>query len=162
MDEIIYPFPNIIGVAIDVWEWISNFIPHFIMDVITYSCWELNQSMLVKGAPGSLCGLGSISKPLAGSQIEDILNFHPWYEKHIFQCMDKIFSVIPLKFHQKVSGVHWKLWFLYNVDISNTVKFKSLFTFLNQPPHPDQAINSHVIDYIQGRLVHTLQSEEGL
>ena len=34
--EITYPFPNFKGEAVEVWEWISNFIPHFIMDVITY------------------------------------------------------------------------------------------------------------------------------
>ena len=35
-DEITYPFPNISGWTVEVWEWISNLIPHFIMDVITY------------------------------------------------------------------------------------------------------------------------------
>ena len=40
MDEITYPFPNVNGGAVDVWEWRSNFIPHFIMDVITYSLWD--------------------------------------------------------------------------------------------------------------------------
>ena len=34
--EIIYPFPNFNGATFDVWESISNFIPHFIIDVITY------------------------------------------------------------------------------------------------------------------------------
>ena len=38
-DEITYPFPNFSGATVEVWEWISNFIPHFIMDVITYPCW---------------------------------------------------------------------------------------------------------------------------
>ena len=28
-DEITYPFPNFNGCAIEFWEWISNFIPHF-------------------------------------------------------------------------------------------------------------------------------------
>ena len=37
-DEIIYPFPNFNGEPVEVWEWIGNFIPHFIMNVITYSC----------------------------------------------------------------------------------------------------------------------------
>ena len=27
-DEITYPFPNFNGATVDVWEWISNFIPH--------------------------------------------------------------------------------------------------------------------------------------
>ena len=33
-----YPFPNFHGATVQVWEWISNFIPHFIMNVITYPC----------------------------------------------------------------------------------------------------------------------------
>ena len=34
-DEITYPFPNFNGATVEVWVWISNFIPHIIMDVIT-------------------------------------------------------------------------------------------------------------------------------
>ena len=33
---ITYPFQNFNGCTADVWEWISNFTPHFIMDSITY------------------------------------------------------------------------------------------------------------------------------
>ena len=36
--SITYPFANFNGRAIEVWEWISNFISHFIIDVITYPC----------------------------------------------------------------------------------------------------------------------------
>ena len=39
-DEITYPFPNFNGCTVDGWEWISNFIPHLIMDVVTYPCWD--------------------------------------------------------------------------------------------------------------------------
>ena len=35
-DEITYPFPNFNCSTVEVWEWISNFIPHFIIDVIIY------------------------------------------------------------------------------------------------------------------------------
>ena len=35
-DEITYPFPNFNSYTIEVWEWISISISHFIMDVITY------------------------------------------------------------------------------------------------------------------------------
>ena len=35
-DEITYPFPNLNGVTVAVWEWICICIPHFIMDVIYY------------------------------------------------------------------------------------------------------------------------------
>ena len=37
-DEITYPFPNFNVATVEVWEWINNFIPHFIMDVITHPC----------------------------------------------------------------------------------------------------------------------------
>ena len=37
-NEIIYPFPNFNGATTEVCEWISNVIPHFIMDVNTYPC----------------------------------------------------------------------------------------------------------------------------
>ena len=33
-DAITYPFPNLNGAAVDVLEWISNFIPHLIVDVM--------------------------------------------------------------------------------------------------------------------------------
>ena len=29
-DEITYPFPNFISAAVEVWEWIRNFIPLFV------------------------------------------------------------------------------------------------------------------------------------
>ena len=28
--------------TVEVWEWISSFVPLFIMDVITYPCWDLS------------------------------------------------------------------------------------------------------------------------
>ena len=34
-DEITYPFPNYNSATVEVSEWISNFIPYIIMDVIT-------------------------------------------------------------------------------------------------------------------------------
>ena len=45
--EITWPFPN--RCTTEVCEWISYFIPHFMMNVITYPCWNLSKSMLVNG-----------------------------------------------------------------------------------------------------------------
>ena len=39
-EEITYPFLNFNVWTIEVKKWISNFIPHFIMDVITYPYWD--------------------------------------------------------------------------------------------------------------------------
>ena len=36
-DKITYPFPKFNDGTVEVWEWISNFIPHFIMGVIFLS-----------------------------------------------------------------------------------------------------------------------------
>ena len=38
--KIVYPFPNVNSAAVDVWEWINNFIAQFISPVIIYSCWN--------------------------------------------------------------------------------------------------------------------------
>ena len=53
--EITSPFPNFNGAAVEVWEWINNFITHFTGRVINYPSCDENQSMLVKGAPGWDC-----------------------------------------------------------------------------------------------------------
>ena len=53
--EITYPFPNLNGYTVEVSEWISNSITYFMMDVITYPCWDKSQSMFVKGARGIAC-----------------------------------------------------------------------------------------------------------
>ena len=39
-DEITYPFPNFNGCTVEIWEWISNFIPHFPGHAFTYPCWD--------------------------------------------------------------------------------------------------------------------------
>ena len=63
-DEITYPFPNFNGCTIEVWAWISNFIPHFIMGVITYPFWVMCPHWPVWRGAGAvflgLLGLGSI------------------------------------------------------------------------------------------------------
>ena len=42
------PFPNFNGCTVGVYEWISHFIPLFIMDVFTYPCWDWSWTMLIK------------------------------------------------------------------------------------------------------------------
>ena len=36
--NITYPFPNYNGTAVVIWEWQSNSIPRFLMDIITSPC----------------------------------------------------------------------------------------------------------------------------
>ena len=35
-DEITNPFPNFNSATVEVWEWLSNYIPNFMIDAITY------------------------------------------------------------------------------------------------------------------------------
>ena len=37
--DITYPFKNLIGSTVEVWEWIINLIQHLKMDVMTYPSW---------------------------------------------------------------------------------------------------------------------------
>ena len=43
--------PNSIGAAVKVWDWISNFIQHCTLHVITYPCWDSSYTLSVKGTP---------------------------------------------------------------------------------------------------------------
>ena len=40
LDEINYPFPILNDCTVEVWEWMNNFISHFIMDVLSDPCWD--------------------------------------------------------------------------------------------------------------------------
>ena len=41
-DKITLQFPNFNDAVVDVWEWVSSFIPQFIIDDITYPYWYLS------------------------------------------------------------------------------------------------------------------------
>ena len=45
--KITYTFPILNVSTVGVWEWISNFIPHIMIDAITYPCtdWSLSMSI---------------------------------------------------------------------------------------------------------------------
>ena len=45
-DEIIYRFSNFNVCTLEVWECISDFIPHLMGHVVIYLSWELSLSML--------------------------------------------------------------------------------------------------------------------
>ena len=51
-DEITYPFLNFNGCTVEVQEWISNFIPHFIIGVITYPLNRVSKSDPWRQPPG--------------------------------------------------------------------------------------------------------------
>ena len=42
--------PNFNDTTVEIWEWLSNFIPHLTGHVITYPCWNSSKFICVKGA----------------------------------------------------------------------------------------------------------------
>ena len=61
-DEIIYPLPNFNGCTVEVWEWINNFISHFMKDIITYPCWHQKLNHIRKRSPWSNYTEGRVQK----------------------------------------------------------------------------------------------------
>ena len=59
--EIIYPFPNFNGATVEVWEWISNFIPHFIMDVCYSSTLKLTGHYLPRWRIPTTCAISALT-----------------------------------------------------------------------------------------------------
>ena len=47
-DKITYPFPYFNDYTYEVCKWMSNFIPHIVMDVIIYPCWDKSYATVVK------------------------------------------------------------------------------------------------------------------
>ena len=47
--ESIYPFTDVNGCTDEVWELISNCIPHYTVYAMTYSCWGPSYSLKLKG-----------------------------------------------------------------------------------------------------------------
>ena len=37
---------------------------------------------------------------------------------------------------QNILPIHWKIWFLYNIEILRALRFKSSYAFLKRPPDP--------------------------
>ena len=73
--EIPYPFPNFNSCTVEVWEWISNFVPHYILDV-NYSSMVLVEEILPHGRRGLA---SSTPRMLMSLQCKEPGHQQPWY-----------------------------------------------------------------------------------
>ena len=73
-DEITYPFLTFTNCTIEVWEWISNFIPQFPGHVISYPCRDLSWTIIVKGTTGAIYKLYLFRPELITRECE-----HRWW-----------------------------------------------------------------------------------
>ena len=71
------------------------------------------------------------------------LKFSPLNKICLSHCMGKIFCVefqrYPLKFHTNIFPIHWKIWFVFNIEILRAPRFKSSYT-IARPPHQPPVI----------------------
>ena len=75
-------------------EWISNFISHFIMEIITYPCWDQNQSILVKGDSVNPKHYAEDSRYCGGQ----VFARDPWW-RHLMKHFPRYWTF--------VRGIHW-------------------------------------------------------
>ena len=148
-NEITYPLLNFNGWTVEIKEWISNSIPHFTMDVITYAFRDLSSAMLVKRAIGICCRLTTQLKGYG-------LRLHRWsfpnmkchITTHRFRCshinpshgIPIMWRFINVKLHQVSTKVPLKYCFP-NGQLSNRgfdgfhfetqSKFKHNFDYIN-------------------------------
>ena len=87
-DEITNPFSNFNSATVEVWEWINIFIPHFILKVITYPCYDFpgTYEHLTKRTPKPCIGVCQYNE--AASSLEHM------------QCMLTEAEMAPNGFHQ--------------------------------------------------------------
>ena len=71
-DELTYQFPKFNGCTVKVWEWISNFIPHFVMDAICL--------------------------PVLGLKLNHVSKRDPWYDETPLEYLISTFMVKSLSY----------------------------------------------------------------
>ena len=111
-DEITYPFPNYNGSTVEVWEWISNFIPHFILDVITYRI--LIHTRIKVYPPGSTTCTVILMQQSSSHfgesfQFSTALDKTLWFavlEKHIYQVLEIILKSFREIGHRHSTDTH--------------------------------------------------------
>ena len=112
-DEVTYPFPICPQLHVEVWEWVSDFIPYFIKDVIAYTCWDLKLIHVSKRAPSS-DWVGSVELMDVGMTILFVLFGLDWCENLsmgwlMFECNEHYSSLwkdLEFKFKFIKTTVH--------------------------------------------------------
>ena len=78
-DELTYLFPNFNGAAVEVWEWISNFIPHFSVYVIVFTLWARWESTELEFG----CNKTEVSFELELRRKKSLVHFVKGFGSHI-------------------------------------------------------------------------------
>ena len=74
--EIVHRFSNFNGCNVEVWEWISDFIPHFTVTLFNHQCKVINVSQGCSRSPG----YWSKITPMLGSWWQEALENTPGHD----------------------------------------------------------------------------------
>ena len=98
---------------------------------------------------GHLAILGTFRKQLWALKSKSSYIFSPLQKIHIFQCMSEIllwnFKGTLRNSTQNMLPIHWRIWFLHNIEILRALWFKSSYAFLKLPL--DQWIPHHLMSW---------------
>ena len=115
-DEITFLFPDFNGTTVEVWEWISNFIPHFTRHVITYPCLDWSSPILVRRVPVILLsGPSKAGFTTAGGQASNVyyrIAISP-YELTVITFIDII--IILIRHQNKCHPEMFHAWWLLSL-----------------------------------------------
>ena len=115
-----YLFSHSNGYTVDVWEWIRNF-SHFLMDVITYSCKEKNEIIIITGATWAvrctsfqyLIGFEKMGWKTIRRRYESLFYFCVnFYRSNCLKVLIKIFPSCNI--HCMVQCVLWIYFFAWS------------------------------------------------
>ena len=106
-DDIIYQLPNFNGATVEVFEWISNFIRHFVMDLITYPYGDF-----WKGTPG--CELDQHRNRSSWE------TNHPAHHSQYHSCWyDLVIQGSGISASTTLTDVHWNIWASWPERLNN-------------------------------------------
>ena len=99
-DEITYPFPNINGTTMEVWEWISDVIPRIMMDAIIHPCWDSSSYMLVKSPRKQITSCTPVSSQNIGIYRYTAVQYHDKYYVICYtpSCYFLLFNILEIPF----------------------------------------------------------------
>ena len=144
--KITHPFQNFNGASVEVWEWIRNCITHIVMDIITYPCWDLNQTMSVNHvSKRNPCMIWMI----ASQWINDC---------HL--CEESVSCSIYVSLH--IKDFYWRIYELPKYTYRTNVELRNdlnRLTKLDKWRNMVQNVSVFVINYIHVRQPLWITSE---
>ena len=107
-------------VLANIWEWISNFISDFIMDVITYPCLDYSELIFIKWNPGDIHIVSHFAVVCCGLVLDNVMHILQGLFLHLITQPDSKIHGANLG----PPGSCWTCLTLITAWISNYIHYK--------------------------------------